>query len=80
MTALAAVEWGKLGQVVWVSLLGGIGITAIFSIIIFSGARAAETRRAGDSGTSAAFTVLTAVAALAFLVGLVFGVSIILNK
>lgn len=77
---LAAIAWSDLLQVVWVSLLAGIGVTASFSLVILGSARAAESRRAGNGAAAAAFAVLSGVALLAFVAGLVFGLLIILNK
>jgi hypothetical protein len=76
----AAVEWGKLLQVIWVSLLAGIGVTLVYSLVIYGGARAAEARRAGAGAAATAYGALTALALLVFLAGLAFGVAIILNK
>ena len=77
---LAAIEWGKLLQVIWVSLLAGIGVTLIYSLAIYAGARAAESRRAGQGAAATAYGAMTALALLIFAGGLVFGVAIILNK
>ena len=76
----ATVEWSKLLQVIWVSLIAGIGVTLVYSLIIFGGARAADARRDKAAGPAAAYGAMTAVALLVFLGGLVFGVAIILNK
>jgi hypothetical protein len=80
MSTFAAIEWDKLLQVVWVSLLAGVGVTALFSIVIYGGARAHESRRLGQGTSATIFTVLAVVSLIAFLSGVVFGVSIILNK
>ena len=76
----AEVEVGKLVEVMWVSLLAGVGISVVFSLVVYSGARAGELRRAGHSGTASAFAVLSVLALLAFLAGVIVGVAILLNK
>lgn len=76
----AAIEWGKLLQVIWVSLIAGIGVTLVYSLIIFGSARAADARRGKATGAATAYGALTALSLLVFLGGLVFGVAIILNK
>ncbi len=80
MSVVAAIEWDKLVQVIWVSLLAGVGVTAVFSVVIFGGARAHEARRDGNGGTATLYTALTVAAFLIFLGGVVFGVTVILNK
>ena len=42
MPVLAAIDWAALFEVVWVSLLAGTGVTAIFSLVIYGSARATE--------------------------------------
>ena len=75
-----AIEWGLLLEVIWVSLLAGIGVTLFYSLVILGGARAAEARRAGRGPAAILYGALAILAGLAFLAGLVFGVGIILNK
>jgi hypothetical protein len=77
---LAEVEVGKLAEVVWVSLVAGVGVTTVFSLVVYSGARAGEARREGRSGAATAFGVLAGLALLGFLAGVTIGVSIMLNK
>jgi hypothetical protein len=77
---LAEVEVGKLVEVMWVSLLAGVGISTVFSLVVYSGARAGEARRAGHSGAATAFAVLAVLGLLAFLGGVIVGVTIMLHK
>jgi hypothetical protein len=76
----AAVEWGKLFEVVWVSLLAGVGVTALFSLVIYGSSRAAECRRDGSARAATVYAGLAVLAGVAFTAGLIFGVAIILNK
>ena len=77
---VAAVEVGDIVEVIWVSLLAGIGITLAFSIVVLGSGKSAEARRAGRDGASAAYGALAVLAFLAFAVGTVLGVQIMLSK
>lgn len=77
---MAAIDFHALGQVVWVSLLAGVGVTVLFSLVIFGAGRAGEARRGGDGGQAAAFGALAVLAMLIFLAAVVFAVTIMLNK
>lgn len=74
----AAVEWGKLLEVVWASLAAGIGATVLYSFVVFSSSRAAEARREGSSAT--VFGLLATVALGAFLGLVVLAFVVILEK
>lgn len=76
---LAAVEWGKVLQIVWVSLLIGVAVTALYSVAIYGGSRAAEARRTGQ-GSGTAFAALAGLALVAFAGIVVFAITVILNK
>jgi hypothetical protein len=76
----AAIDWGKLLELVWASALAGIAVAIVFSALILGGARASDHRRADAGGTAAAYMVLAVLAALAFAGGVVFGISVIVSK
>ena len=48
MLADSVVDWGALLEVVWTSLVGGIGVTAIFAVAILGATRAVDLRQAGN--------------------------------
>jgi hypothetical protein len=75
-----AVDTHLLLQVIWVSLLAGVGISALFSLVILGAARAGEARRTGDGGAAAAYAALAVVALLLFAVGVVVGVEAMISK
>lgn len=79
MSALAAIAWGDLFEVVWVSVLAGCGVTGIFSLVIYGSARATEARREGNGAAAAGFAFLAVLAFAVFMVGLVVGVTIMLS-
>jgi hypothetical protein len=74
------VTWGLLGQVIWVSLVAGLAVCALFSLIILTSARASEARRDGRSGAAAALAVLATGAFLLFAAGVVIGVQVMLTR
>jgi hypothetical protein len=75
-----AVDGGLLLQVVWVSMLAGVGITALFSLVILGSAKAGDARRAGHGVAAAAFLALAVVAFGLFAVGVVLGVQTMIEK
>jgi uncharacterized membrane protein len=77
---LAAIEFDKLFQVIWVSMLAGVGVTFAFSLVIFGSAQSAEARRDGRGGASLAYGLLAAVAMTVVAAGVVFAITVILNK
>jgi hypothetical protein len=76
---LAVIEWGKVGEVIWVSAVMGIGVTALFALAIYGGSRSAECRRTG-SGNGTYYAVLAAVSLALFAAVVVFGLTVALNK
>ena len=77
---LATVEVGQLIEVAWVSLLAAITVTCAFSLVVLFSGRSAEARRTGEGGSAAFYAGLAAVAMLAFLAVVAFGVHIMLSK
>ena len=75
-----AVDGSLLLQVVWVSLVAGVGISALFSLVILGTAKAGDARRAGHGGAAAAFLVLAVLAFALFAVGVVLGVQTMIEK
>jgi hypothetical protein len=75
-----AVDTHLLWQVVWVSLLAGLGISALFSFVIVGAARAGEARRSGRGGLALTYGVLATLAFGVFLVGVVLGVQAMVSK
>jgi hypothetical protein len=75
-----AVDGHLLWQVVWVSLLAGVGISALFSFVIVGAARAGEARRAGRGGMALGYAAFAVLAFTLFAVGVVLGVQTMLEK
>ena len=75
-----AVEGNLLVQVVWVSLLAGVGISALFSLVIHGSAKAGDARRAGHGVAAAAYLTLAVLAFALFAGGVVLGVQAMIEK
>jgi hypothetical protein len=77
---IAAIDTGKLFELVWAAALAGVGVAICFSIVIIGAARAGECRRNRRSGSATAYAALSVVAAIAFFGIVVFGISVITAK
>ena len=82
MTPLAepVVDWGAVLEVVWSSLLGGIGVTAAFAVGILGATRAAVHRREGNLAVAGAYGVLMALAFAGVGAAVVFGIIVMTSK
>jgi hypothetical protein len=70
----------RLLEVVWVSLVAGVGITTIFALVIGWAARSTEERRLGRDRAAAGYVALSLFALALFFTGVVLGVRIMLSK
>jgi hypothetical protein len=77
---LAAIEFGQLAEVVWISLVSGIVVATTFGIVVRESARSAEARRAGESRASALHATLAVLFFAAFAAFVVVGLVIMLKK
>jgi uncharacterized membrane protein len=75
-----AVDEHLLWQVVWVSLLSGVGISVLFSLVILGAARAYDARRAGRGASATLYAVLALIALAVFALGVVLGVRAMIDK
>lgn len=75
---LGAVDFHALGNVIWASFVAGVGVTVLFSIVIYGLDRADEERRAGNG--AARYMALATVTMVVFAGAVVYGVTIMLNK
>lgn len=82
MTPLAesAVDWGALGDVLWVSVVAGVGVTAAFALTILGGTRAAELRRQGNAAAAGLYGVLMVLAFVVVVAAVVFGIVVMAQK
>ena len=77
---LAAIEFGQLVEVVWISLVSGVVVTAAFGLVVRESARSAEARRAGEGGAAALHATLALLFFAAFAAFVVVGLVIMLRK
>jgi hypothetical protein len=75
-----AVELSQLGQVVWVSLVAGVGITTAYSLVVYGTGRYLEAQRTGRRGVAVAYAALAIAFLVLFAAGVAFGVQVMLAK
>jgi uncharacterized membrane protein len=71
---------GDIFEVIWVSLIAGIGITASYSFVVLGTGRSAEARREGRSVATVAYGALAVVFLIVFLGGFVYAIHVLLSK
>ena len=77
---MAAIDFHALGQVIWVSLVAGVGVTVLFSFVIYGADKASDARRQGQEGLALAYGALALTAMVVFGVVVVLGVVVLLRK
>jgi hypothetical protein len=77
---LAAVDWDALLQVVWVSILTGIGVTAVFAIAIYGATRAVDLSRDGRVAEAGLFAAVSIAALIAVGAAVVFAIVVMTDK
>ena len=77
---MGAIDFHALGQVIWVSLVAGVGACVLFSLVIWGTDKAGDARRAGEDGHALAYGALAIVAMVVFSVAVVVGVVVMLHK
>jgi hypothetical protein len=80
MRLLSVVEIGQLFEVIWVSLVAGVGITAAYSFVVLGTGKSAEARRSGQTGAAIGYGLLAAVFLLLVAGSFVFAVEVMLSK
>jgi hypothetical protein len=74
------IDTKDLWQTVVAAMVAGVGITALFSLVIFGVARFADMRRDDRTLLAATYGALAAAAALATVAGIVLGMAVMLSK
>jgi formate/nitrite transporter FocA (FNT family) len=77
---LGAIKLSEIAEVIWVSLVAGVAITASYSFVVLGTGRSAEARRAGQRVAAIGYGVLAAVFLVVFLGGFVFAIEVMLAK
>jgi hypothetical protein len=71
------VDWDALLQVIWVSLVAGVGVTAAWGFALLGSTRALELGRAGRVGEAAIYGVVGLAGLVAVVAAIVFGIVIL---
>jgi hypothetical protein len=74
------VDGNALLDVLWYSLLAGIGVTGIFAVAILGGTRAADASRAGRPAAATLFGALAVAALAGVAAAVVFGIVVMTQK
>ena len=77
---LSSIDGELLFQVIWSSLLAGVFVTVLFSLVVLFSARSAESRRAGRGGSGVAYAALALASMAVFATAVGYGVHIMLSK
>jgi hypothetical protein len=71
------VDWDAVLQVIWVSLVAGVGVTAAWGFALLGSTRALELGRAGRVGEAAIYGVVGLAGLVAVVAAIVFGIVIL---
>jgi hypothetical protein len=77
---LAAIDIGQLLEVVWVSVVAGVGITTAYSLVVLGSARSLQARRSGQAGAAVAYAGLAILMFCLFAAAVAYGVHVMLAK
>ena len=71
------VDWDALLQVIWVSLVAGVGVTAAWGFALLGSMRALEVGREGRVAEAAIYAVVGVAGFVAVVAAIVFGIVIL---
>jgi hypothetical protein len=74
------VDWSDLLQTIAASIIGGIGITVAFSLVIWGAARFGDLSREDRPGRAGAALLTSGLAFAVVAAGIVFGVVVMTTK
>jgi hypothetical protein len=77
---LAVTDWDAVVEVIWVSLVAGIGVTVAFAFGLLGATRWVDLNRQGRPGEAAIFGLLGAAGLALFLAAVVFGIVVMTHK
>ncbi len=78
MIAGSVGDWSALGSVVLYSLLAGVGVPAIYALVVLSAARSTEHHRGGVAAS--AYALFALLGALACLAAIAYGIWLMTQK
>jgi hypothetical protein len=76
----AAIDFTALGKMLYSSLLAGIGVSVIFSVVILGTVRSADLRRANRPAAAAAYALLATVGLVLVAAVVVYGLILVAHK
>jgi hypothetical protein len=76
----AAIDTEALLDVILAGFIAGVGITAVFGLVIYGGTRFADLRRQGNAVGAAFFACLGVIGFAAFAASVVLGLLILTDK
>lgn len=76
----AAVDGEALLEMIWTSVLSGLGVTAVYAIAMFGAARAVDSSRSGRVFDAAVFGALSVVALVVVAAAVIFGIVAMTDK
>jgi hypothetical protein len=76
----AAIDGGALLKMLYSSLLGGIGVSVIFSLTVLGAIRSTDMRRSGRGGVAVAYAALATVGLLLTTAIVVYGLILVGRK
>jgi hypothetical protein len=71
------VDWDALLQVIWVSLVAGVGVTAAWAFAIVGGTRSVERGRDGRGAEAVVYAAVGVLGFAAVVAAIVFGIVIL---
>ncbi len=74
------VDTQALLEVIWVSLVAGIGLTAVYGVAIVGASRAVDVGRRGETAGAVLFGALGVVAIAVVFAAIVFGIVTLSDK
>jgi hypothetical protein len=77
---IAAVDAGKLFELVWAALLAGVAVSVLFAVLIVGATRATDLRKEDRQGAAGLLLGMSFVAGLACIAAVVFGLAVIVSK
>jgi hypothetical protein len=71
------VDWDAIFEVIWVSLLAGVGVTAAYGFALLGSTRALESGREGRLGGAISYALVGAIGFAIVVGAIVFGIVIL---
>jgi hypothetical protein len=71
------VDWDAILQVIWVSLLAGVGVTAAWGFALLGATRSLEYGREGRSGEAVVYAVVGVAGIATVIAAVVFGIVVL---